>query len=810
MNERQPHTAISESSRPIRVCYAVPIDSETTSILTAIFKDAYNHWGGRHSIVVPISDGRIDSAYYPWLHWLDPDILYTYSDISNETLEAIDRICMPVMVERHRDNSHPAPGLMHIPRIPALSVLPMLPLTRPFFVRGRFSLLGAYPQWHDAGFWADSFGLSPASPGYAQQTLVDDMVEHITLTPEDAPENRWHTRRANREETSQSGLLRMMARDLSITSMAQLSAIHCHLAPYRSLGQWGRSFSIVVGDSAIDRLCFWNGRLSCPRWQDGEITALRVPQDRITDSDFTDALIEFIALRDRFESQNGPRWATIRTASVDHQLLQPIIQGLGRRNVIATIDPITSVSDCVPTSEDLASATDIPQSGATRYISDLGHFLSDTIPSHLRVSSLPLTLRRGYWAVDIAIEQPENKANGLFGSSTWRFPRKWQVVRYIAGSLNSKISLFNDTRIFQCSDQPSKLKTPGSGAEVVQVLFTPRRYLTTTDLRAHLSDSHYDGLSISDKGRYFAAAVRMFGGLHSCYEYLANKYWQDVFLAMAAPARNLTDEERGRRANRLKSRLGIEVVSGNDDWLRLADVVSEVAAEFRAPRPVKSFRWLLSRYKSIVGEDADSALLQSAIERLTINGVFAQGWRWRCERCGYRNWTSLQEIKPLVECQVCGNATNVPPAFDWDFRLNDLLAEGLREHGLLGLVWALGHLAERSRYSFFFSPPIELFDRTQRRSLGDVDIACCSDGSSVIGEAKESARRFNNEGVAKLATWASSVRADRVILACLDTTSLGTLEGYAAGIRSNLERIDCQVEAIVPDPRFGSFETMAF
>jgi hypothetical protein len=199
--------------------------------------------------------------------------------------------------------------------------------------------------------------------------------------------------------------------------------------------------------------------------------------------------------------------------------------------------------------------------------------------------------------------------------------------------------------------------------------------------------------------------------------------------------------------------------------------------------------------------------LQRAIERRCFEGVFAQGHRWTCRYCGHRNWVSVREVGPLLKCNVCGAEKPLPADFRWDFYLNEFLAEGLREHGLLGMIWALGHIQQSARNCFFFAPPLALYQKYPKgrgaRCDAEVDICCVADGAFIIGEAKESAREINDTLGDALIRRATEVRPDKVIIACLDRNAQQALETQAKRIRNELQTIGCAVEWIVPDALFG-------
>jgi hypothetical protein len=140
--------------------------------------------------------------------------------------------------------------------------------------------------------------------------------------------------------------------------------------------------------------------------------------------------------------------------------------------------------------------------------------------------------------------------------------------------------------------------------------------------------------------------------------------------------------------------------------------------------------------------------------------------------------------------------------------MNDFLAEGLREHGVLGMIWALGHLEGNAEDCFFFAPPLALY-RAYPEHHGtppdaELDICCVVDGAFIIGEVKESDRDINDRLGNDLIAKANDVRPDKVVIACLDRGAEASLVQQAGRVRSAIQNLGCAVETIVPEVTFAS------
>jgi hypothetical protein len=79
--------------RPLRVAFLIEEGEHASLALDGIFADCYARWGGRFSLIVPCSHGRIASSYWPWLEAFDPDIVYSYVPLTRaDVLEVHERL----------------------------------------------------------------------------------------------------------------------------------------------------------------------------------------------------------------------------------------------------------------------------------------------------------------------------------------------------------------------------------------------------------------------------------------------------------------------------------------------------------------------------------------------------------------------------------------------------------------------------------------------------------------------------------------------------------------------------------------------
>ena len=116
-----------QAAVPIRVCFLVPHDAPP-AMLTVIFKECYERWGGRDSLIVPVRDGVISDAYWNWVRAVDPDVVYSYVAVGDTLLRRIDRTWMPAIFKLHvvRDDHTDYLPRYGVDGLKTLSVLPAL------------------------------------------------------------------------------------------------------------------------------------------------------------------------------------------------------------------------------------------------------------------------------------------------------------------------------------------------------------------------------------------------------------------------------------------------------------------------------------------------------------------------------------------------------------------------------------------------------------------------------------------------------------------------------------------------------------
>src|SRR5206468_3293500 len=69
------------------------------------------HWGGRYSLICPCQAGYPRDHYLPWLRAFDPDVIFSFVDLSEEGLHRLREMFGPAYLVRHRENLTGEPTL---------------------------------------------------------------------------------------------------------------------------------------------------------------------------------------------------------------------------------------------------------------------------------------------------------------------------------------------------------------------------------------------------------------------------------------------------------------------------------------------------------------------------------------------------------------------------------------------------------------------------------------------------------------------------------------------------------------------------
>jgi hypothetical protein len=187
--------------------------------------------------------------------------------------------------------------------------------------------------------------------------------------------------------------------------------------------------------------------------------------------------------------------------------------------------------------------------------------------------------------------------------------------------------------------------------------------------------------------------------------------------------------------------------------------------------------------------------LKDGLDQLIARNILRVGAKIRCIHCGIHTWFHIDALTQFNECSGCGNALPIPANAQWSYRLNSLVKRCVSAH-VLAVLQSLAILARASPWSFFYSPSLDLFGPDSDEVAHEIDVACVSNGSLILGEVKDG--RFDEGELRSFTEAVESIRPDRAaIFIRADQLNAKTQQWFssfqsrvaAAGVRAEIHQL---------------------
>lgn len=786
-----------------------------SAILDEIVAESYGRWGGRFTLIAPCASGAVTPAYLGWLKRFDPDIIYSYVDLSEAVLERLHAALSPAFLVRHDLYRKPDEHGAFQPKLPlggltALSVCGWMSRGSTMHAPRPVQIADVYYSVHPSPFLQDNFGCYRESS--SSWPIAANMADHLQATMYVPPAIQADKRMMPRPEgtavilDTEQALIDRLAMRGSLVGLAQLSA---QFAPQFELpySTWTSTVSFIVGDTFADRLTFWNAGLHVPPWLQGGVTTLRAsPKDFADDARFN-SIVNILKNRVHHPVGGSASHSQImlRSTSVSEQDLEGLAQRLrdAKTHQVYTHKVVASLDDVVPQPirhpnvERLVDPTVSfgPSDWQVIDIAD-GHFKPPTmLPRHIReLPLLPGVAKTGAWAQDCLIERLENHSKYDNAQDSWILPQSLRMTGaflrgYQMSGAVSPICMPRTTAeglVAIFADQQAVLphvRVPSDYAAFREALIGRRDWWPFThSSNPELLPGIARDMRTSDKGRYLTALLRMAGGIHGAAEIFLSKFWAEQFNALGATP-SLNEARIAQVTRTLRKRLRSGSIDGDAAWYRIAKLVLTEARAERAPKRYFRYDELASAFEAFrttvraaeerppldeVMDQHERESLEHSITYLCQREILHQGHEWKCAQCYNNNWVAIADLAKTMACEVCGRGQPAPISDPWQFKPNVFVFEAIREHGTLPMIWCLSRLASGARRAFYFIAGQELFLSAEAADSGrpeaEIDILAVSDGRVELCEVKSSAYDIDIE---KLTALALRIRPDRVILAVM-------------------------------------------
>jgi hypothetical protein len=827
--------------RPIRIAFLVDEHEHWREMLQGILANSYGRWGGRFSLIVPCENGKIRPAYLPWLEAYDPDLIYSYVDLSDATVERLHERLYPSSLVRH--NFFRAERDVYAFR-PEFSLGPLSSLSVTLVASRGGMLSGPRPVT-----LVDSYGRA-AAPQFLQENFGcyrdslnpwpvpgnwSEYVRTFALVGQEVIDDPCIVPRPQGEYvTDYKAMLDRLSTQRDLVGLAQLSAWMCPRLQMND-PRWTNRVNLFVGDSFVDRVTFWNARSHLDVYLDGGLVTLKMSKADIDDEETFAAIIKIIRNRIHVSHSQNNSEIAIRSASHTAEELEGMVarfRAADRWNRYSS-QPIDSIDQCCPGLGVLETAM--------RHVEDRGVFQSSDwhettfsdetfrppliAPRHIRgAPTSPFGGNRGTWALDVDIKRTNDYSRFHNVQHHWRLPRSLRMTSaftrlYQLGGTTGplcapRVSSEGLITLYGAQDaQLPELRVPTDEVAFRYALRSPRDWQPFAPGRGPLQNSLVLEIRPSDKGRYLTALTRLSGGIHRSREIFLNKFWKEQFEFLGASP-SAGEDRLPELVRRLQNRLRSGAIQGQEDWERIGRVVLGEAREVRVPPQYLRFDHLAARFEDFRNDywsnhtagtpreqwdDEEKRSLARSVQYLCQREILHQGREWLCPRCNNSNWVSIDAIRKSMVCEVCGTAKPAPVAGPWHFRLNTFVLDGLRAHGMLAHVWCLSRLSDLSHACFSFLEPHELFFTTESAYAGrpdaEIDLMVVTDGTVRLCEVKTSNQNISIE---KLADLARRIRPDIATLAIMEPRSGGT-DRRLEQLRQALEGSGIKAEVITLD-----------
>lgn len=806
-------------ARPIRVAFLVDDHEHSSAMLDAIFKNCMGRWGGRFSLLIPATSTGPEQNYLNWLHAFDPDIIYSYVDLEDAVIERLQERFYPSFIIRHdfyrraeRDAYAYHPKLP-IDCLKVTSLIPMATLPTIFDGSRKGHFLEAMGRLQDTPFVRDNFGTFTECAGHGFFARFNEFGNTVTLVADEDYQPRERFIRPPHETVSDVISLIDFLTNKRLITMSQLSSM---ITPRLDINNrhLSNTFNIVVGDTFIDRLVYWNARSLYPKWRDHGYVDLRIPRAYLSDSRILEALGEFIRTKNQVtEHSNSTPYATVRSSSVPIDELNALVTALKGNSswIVFNTKTFSTTNECLPSDEELDNAGYVvAENFMARTAAQWSEVFADGdqliinppapeplkyCPAHFQSAS------EGAWAVDVDIERKLDYSQVINVKQKWQLPRRLRITRalisgyQIAGNSSAfvmpRVSNGGLLTVYANVDTtPIKVKLPNDEDAINEAFLQGRDWWQFVSTASNqMPKQLLNDIRRSENGRYFAGTLGIFGTLNEANQILLHCFWRDQFEKLGASPKK-TDNTRSEVEQTLENRFraGFEYPR---DKKKLVNIILQQADQYRTSIPCRSWNDFLDDFSRIQDHHwqihpplggmtteheemrkNEKRLFKRGVQNLCENGILYQGYEHKCSKCLHRSWFAIDNLGPRIKCEVCRREEPAPVDRPWQFRLNEFVREALRKHGVWPLFWALSKMRSLRESSFYFAGPLDIYTTGTRwdRASGDtdIDLTVVSNGIVRMCEVKQSIRQLDLNLVKDFAKLMLKLRPDIATIAVME------------------------------------------
>jgi hypothetical protein len=823
--------------RPIRVAFLIQEGEHAHLALDGIFADCYSRWGGRFSLIVPCTEGRIMPSYWPWLEAYDPDIVYSYVTLNRTDILEIHERLSPAHYKFHKLSAEPRLDVFgfkpdyKFPPLSSLSTLFKLARYRP--IGNERAAIRIMDRWYaekPTRFFTDNFGTYYRSGNGMYPSDAMSAANLLTVVSTEKKNDRRFGVPQNLDDVPTEFAAFNEFALKRATSISLISALFATKLDIDARS-WSSAFNLVVGNSFADRILFWNARLFIPAWHNNDMCCFRVDMEQLKHPEFLTILGNLLKNRNYVnDGGGGQSHAAIRSISLTKDDLaeaQQLIQSTKPWGWITT-EAVTGLEAMVPDSASLQNARESVRFGNESSRPDWADFNWSppsarppaVAPDHLSDAPVRQSFTQGYWCTDFSFEYDGSGTGPHFvRDNQWVLPRRWRMANAFNATWMSaphyglppttRRSRDGQLAVFLCTDRPiESIEIPNADKAMHYALAADGRWAKADAEHELVYPPHKVAWAMpSNEARYFNGVLGMAGGCKMAEAFLLHPFLIKVFaslggtpnqnknditptvnrlqkLALSQPAFDLKNEnERQALANLIvKAGQGLKNPLAFVRYDRLKEQWKEHRQAYWQAHPEHNDKDSDGEWDKHEEDSLDACLID-----LRKRQMLFQGHYWSCKKCHHKNWVDLNALASELSCEVCKQVTPAPINIEWLFRPNEFLIESLRDHSVLSLIWALSALRQRADRSFIFVKPT-WFGLTEeatrpdaeRKPDAEADLLVLLDGQALLCEIKSSWHSLRISDIDDLVMLALRLRPDVALLGVMEKDTGPTVKLEAA------------------------------
>lgn len=717
---------VTAYNRPIKIAYIIPVEESANThwIIDAIFHESYTRWAGARTVIIPSTAEKfLHQEYEPWLQAYDADIVYSYIDLTKPLIEKISKLCCPMALIRHQIRNQSGEAERWRDYLPDFGrlVLSPVPSITTLFSRKRNGGLPTLlvenqePKSElsdaDKRMLADNFG-SSASTMQSTYSIPELYEVHEPFSVISAFNELGGGK---------------------VTTFADLAVRHSAACKVAQLFDAGETIYLFVGETCEDRINFWNARNLMPEMPG--VNAFLISKSWINNETFLRALCNSWAFK------NAKR-ISLKSLSLMQQELNQIKNLFGHGTIVEK----DFNKHVLPSADSFRNLGGSAFADNTSFVVTKDHNeLIASEPEHfiyLPTITNGSNIRKGQWAIELAIDRQNNLSRFYRETDKWELPRRWEVARCFTGTFNSKVSRNNLLAVIPQQDsQPFlgnllkpklryTLNLPDDGTVFRELICKYHlRHCPEDDLRYNQSIESYKDIKISDKGQNLRGVISMFEDLNHAYKTLTSKFWREILEKVSNRVMGAAEGKKSR----MTCEQMIAPLTANAEYKELINKSQKLNSSKKAKEFIENN-------------------FKNALELLVKQKIFYQVYECRCKYCGYQNVVSIDELKKENECSICKTKFYSPVDLEWTFKLNDFVSNSVMRHSGLTTLWTIGFLHENPyiftkngqplRTCFYYLPEVDLFLDDQNKQRKEIDVLCVVGGKFCAGEAKLSVSQF--------------------------------------------------------------------